>query len=31
LQILGPAVVQNNPQMAECFNAITNNLVALSR
>jgi len=27
---LGPAVVQNNQQVAECFNAITRNLIALS-
>jgi MinD-like ATPase involved in chromosome partitioning or flagellar assembly len=27
---LGPAVVQNNKQAAECFDAITRNLVALS-
>jgi flagellar biosynthesis protein FlhG len=27
---LGPAIVQNNPQVAECFNAITRNLIALS-
>ncbi|MCL2184105.1 MAG: P-loop NTPase [Chitinispirillia bacterium] len=31
LQNLGPAVVQNDPQMAECYGAISNNLVALSR
>lgn len=31
LQKLGPAVVQNDPKMAECFTAIARNLVALSR
>jgi flagellar biosynthesis protein FlhG len=30
LRRLGPAVVQNNRQVAECFDAITRNLVALS-
>lgn len=31
LQSLGPAVVQNNPQMAGCFDAIATNLIKLSR
>ncbi|MDR2577775.1 MAG: P-loop NTPase [Chitinispirillales bacterium] len=31
LRSLGPAVVQNNRQVAECFDAITRNLVALAR
>jgi flagellar biosynthesis protein FlhG len=31
LQSLGPALVQDDPKMAECYDAITRNLVALSR
>jgi len=31
LQRLGPAVVQNDPKMAECYTAISKNLIALSR
>jgi flagellar biosynthesis protein FlhG len=31
LQSLGPAVVQNDPQMADCYNAISGNLIKLSR
>ncbi|MCL2183223.1 MAG: P-loop NTPase [Chitinispirillia bacterium] len=31
LQKLGPAVVQNDPQMAECYDAISRNLIKLAK